>query len=372
MTRIIQILAILLIISTACKENHTIVDIEITDKPYPLKFIKEKETRIDEVGYPVLCSLKNSKNIMVRLSLRNSVILTYSRDLELVKKDTIKYGEGPNECLHPIIMGAGENHIIVSDIINQRFYKYDVDFKTRKRLRAKQVGWIPHGFNFSFKYNTVLSCVKPFDPSTGIYRDYNVILRKIMDDRVTYREIFTLRSLQYLVNYILICGRPIHFRMINDHVYILNKKEYAIIKMDIDGRVIKEIRVTGLGEKSFSRRERGDWVEAVGLNYKRSKFTYPKELWHANGILEIAGGIAVIRINDYKPVKKKWIDADYFDYDLNFLGKIKLPWFPRWNYPGQIQSDLFFFSKGHILYFIDDRETEDDDDFWLTRWRIEK
>lgn len=372
MIRIFLILIVSLIISTGCNENHIVNEIEITTTPFPLTLIKDKETKIDGVGYPSLFSLKNSKNIIVRLEYKDSEFLTYDDGLNFLKKGTIKYGEGPNECLLAMPMGADENFIIVVDVITKKYYRYDADLKTRENIGAKRVGWIPHGFNFSYKHNAVLSCIMPFAATMGKDHEYRVFLRRLVDNRMSYYEIFKTTTLGYLENYTLIVGRPIHFRMINDHVYILKKKEYGILKMDINGSVIKEIRVTGLKKNRFTKRERGDWIEAVGLKYNREEFTLPEELWHANGILEIAGGIAVIRIDDYKPVKKEWIDADYFDYDLNFLGKIKLPWFPRWNYPGQIGSDLFFFSRGNVLYSIDLRETKTDEEYWLIRWKVEK
>jgi hypothetical protein len=372
MKRIIPLLLASLIISTACKQNHSIDRIEISDKPFPLTLIKEKETKIDALGYPALFSLKNSGNIIVRMELKDTDFLTYDQNLELLSRHTIKYGEGPNECLLPIAVGADENHIIIFDVVTKKYYLYDADLRSRKNLEAQSVGWIPHGFNYSYKYNTVLSCVMPFNPSLGKMQEYRVFLRKFAADRMTYNEIFTTKTLGYLENYVLICARPIHFKIIDDHVYILKKEEYGIIKMDIEGKVLKEIQVTGLGSRQFSSRDRGDWIEAVGLKLNRAEFTLPENLWHANGILELAGGIAVIRITDYNPAGREMIDADYFDYDLNSLGKIKLPWFPMYNYPGQLTSDLFFFSKGNILYFIDTRETGSDEEYWLTRWRIEK
>ncbi len=101
------------------------------------------------------------------------------------------------------------------------------------------------------------------------------------------------------------------------------------------------------------------------------EMTIPEYVAPANWILELGEGIAVGRMEDYNPERKEWIDADYFDKDLNFLGKIKLPWFYWWNFPGEFRADFLFYSNGNKLYFIQTRETPTDEESWLVRYRVE-
>ena len=371
MRQLILVLTILLLISSSCKKQHVTEEIQIKDVPFPLKLVKEKETRIDAPGYPGFVPLTNSDHFMIRLEYKDTAFLTYDPGLNLVKEGVIKYGEGPLECLMPVAMGGDEDNLIITDIVAMKYYIYDRDFKTRRDITAKRRGWIPHGVNFSPAHNVILSCYHDCY-SNRYFAEYYVYLRKLAGNRLDDTEIFKIKDRSYTDGLLCILSRPVHFRMIDDYIYILKKADYRVMKMDINGNVLKEIGVTGLKKIRFSKRERGEWVEALGHRLKKEEFTFPEYLWHANFIMKLADGIAVGRIEDYNPQKREWIDADYFDKDLNFLGKIKLPWFPASHDPGQLESDLFFLSKGDKLYFIDTRENGPDEEYWLTRWKIEK
>ncbi|MCP4157013.1 MAG: hypothetical protein GY757_55385 [bacterium] len=114
---------------------------------------------------------------------------------------------------------------------------------------------------------------------------------------------------------------------------------------------------------------REGWINKYGPISKVTRFTYPEKLWPASGILKIADGLAVVRMEDYNPDEKEWAEADYFDKELNYLGKIRLPWFPGCNSPGQ--NGLPFYMKKGKLFYIKLKETETDEEYWLTRFRIE-
>jgi hypothetical protein len=368
-------LAVLLIISISCnKKNKSILTtIEVENASYPLTLIKEKEIKIDAVikGIPVLAKIESPNRIFVKTYNKegNTEFLAYNTDLELEKKNLIFYGQGPNECLQTLVMGGDENNIIIYDGMSQKYYLYDGDLKNRKTLKAKQPlesGWIPHGVNFSEKNNAFLTClsriIKP-----GVF-EYHLHLRKIEDNGIKDTEILKIENNVYSKKRLFIAAHPIHFSLINDNIYILRPDEYRITKMNLEGIIVKEARVANLGKVRFTNQERELWIEERGL--KKSRFTCPEYLWHACWILELGNGIAIGRRDNYKPLTKEWGDADYFDMDLNYLGKIKLPWFSDWNFPDQVMSDIFFQNKGNMLFFIETRETENDEEFWLTRWRI--
>ncbi len=366
----------MLIISTGCsKPEHPIQKVELENINYPLTLVKEKEVKIDAPGTPALIYLNNPNHITVSLELKGNLFLTYDRDLNLIEKNSIPYGQGPKECLLPVAMGGDEENVVIFDVQARQYYVYQDHFKSRKRLEGTQRGWIPHGGNYSYSQKTILSCYQGkinLAKEKKCRAQLNIYLRKINDGRLEDKNLFSLPHTVFLENLVAIFATPVHFRLIDDFVYILQKAPYQIAKFDLNGNRVKEIQVTGLPDVRFSKRRRGDWIEALGLNFKRDKFTFPERLWHANFVIGIAGGIAVGRMEDYKPQKKEWIDADFFDKELRFLGKIKLPWFPAWNCPDQTQSDRFFACVGNRLYFIDTRETDTDEEYWLTSWRIKK
>ena len=139
--------------------------------------------------------------------------------------------------------------------------------------------------------------------------------------------------------------------------------------MDIEGNVltVKKIRFK---TKSFPTSLREKWIEKFYRGPKRIKdFDYPGKLWPACWIIDIGGGIAVGRCEDYDPENKGPITADFYDVNLNYLGKIGIPYFFAWNHPatGQASVNYFLFYKDGKLYSTVERDEEN----WIIRWRVE-
>ena len=141
--------------------------------------------------------------------------------------------------------------------------------------------------------------------------------------------------------------------------------------MDIRGKLIKNIKVKFKGN-SFTENEREKWIESFyGLKY-RDRFDYPEELWPACWIMPLGKGIAVGRRKDYNTNRNEPIIADYFDKDLNFIGKIKLPYFKYWNDPnvGQQFTDILFNCRGDIIYRIKIEAKEDEEEYSLIKFKV--
>ena len=125
--------------------------------------------------------------------------------------------------------------------------------------------------------------------------------------------------------------------------------------------------------KSISSADRKKWIgKFYGAKYV-NLVNYDEQLWPACWLLSLGeGGIAVGRCSHYDTERKEDITADYFDRDLNLLGKIKIPYFKRWNEPGQgqLDADWRFMFRGDRLFTLEERNEEN----WIVRWdvKIEK
>ncbi len=377
-------LAASLILSSACNKNDksekpgdspcTAITIDKSKSNLvPLTLIKEGEVKIDSPGYPSIVNVDQEGCVLIKVGEKNTRFLEYDAQLALVNSREIRYGEGPNECLQVLAMGSDDSHILIYDGMMQSYYRYDSTLKTREKVGSKPYrrGWVPHGVNFFKKHNTfVTSFFKIM--GTSDYMKYWLYFKQLEGNQLKSTERFITKNRFITKDGIFYIGKPFHFCASGDFLYLLYKEDYRIQKIAMDGTVVGCVKVTGLPKISFSKQERGDWVESAMIRkHSRKKFTFPEYLYHANWVVPIGDGIAVGRIKDYKPVEKEWVQADYFDRNLAHLGSIKLPWFPSWNYPSQIQAGLFFYSKGDYLYFIDARISDTDEEYWLTRWRID-
>jgi hypothetical protein len=141
--------------------------------------------------------------------------------------------------------------------------------------------------------------------------------------------------------------------------------------MDLRGNIIKDKKIL-FKSRSFSRSLRKKWIDKFYADdeYCKRRFDFPEELFPASWLMQVGDGIAVCRCENYDPDIKGSVPADYFDRDLNYLGKIELPYLYFWNHPytGQYHSYINFLSKGGKLYYL---ETRDDNDYWIVRYNIE-
>jgi hypothetical protein len=153
-----------------------------------------------------------------------------------------------------------------------------------------------------------------------------------------------------------------HARLIDNFAFVINLKSYTIYKYDLKGRLIKSVKIPFKG-KTFPKNNTKKIVAAWDDYYDPSSpYRYFDELWSACWMLRVGNGLAVGRRDSYMPGPEKWITADYFDLDLNFLGKIRLPAFRWWNHPSKAVRVLnfFVFTRGNKMWISkDDDDTEE-------------
>ncbi len=352
--------------------------VHIEDKPYSLEFVKEKTlTKINAVckPFPIIGKVKSNDSLTVLFTNKEKhlEIWKFDMDFSSKKKYFVKYGQGPNECLSPIFAGGDDTKICIFDSIIDRYYLYEGDFQSRRTIKSKNLGTlIFYGcWNFSTENNTIVSAF--WNPLSKFKGSYSLYTRKLTGDRVNDKKIYNSRIDLFLTDTMYLDGQPYHFLLSGNHIFFLKTDEYRLIKMDLEGNVLKQIQVTNVDKKTFSKPQLARWLKKY-RELDPKGFTFPEELWPAAWVIELKDGIAVARRRDYNPIKTDWIICDYFDKELNYLGKINYPWFPGWNHPSQGQKKAEFFSYLHEdgkLYCLEYKETENDENYYLTRWRIE-
>ncbi len=373
------VLLLLSIILSSCKkdkEHINLKSISITDKAYQINYKKLKEVKIESIskGFPTLKGIASKEYLYLSFTNKKGdyEIWKYDLDLSIIDKFKIKYGQGPDECISPIIIGGTEAEIMVYDGRTKRYYIYDQDFRARINIESRLWGnTMYYGYNYKpEKKIAVLALWKPENNIINI--DFHIYIRRINNkkfkDEIVYRgnlEMFNKKNM-YIV------GEPYHFKIIGNYLYLLKLDEYRLIKMDLAGQVVKTIKVNNLPDKKFSRKELTEWIKELSI-LNPEEFTYPEKLWPACWLIEILDGIAVGRRENYNPKKASdWLKADYFDLNLNFRGRIKLPWFYFWNEPkaGQEYSESILKFINKRLFLIERREIEDDEEFYLTSWQV--
>jgi hypothetical protein len=380
MTKLIMtMMTILFVLSTGCNKTGPDIkatEISIGDNIYPLFFKKEKEFRFDVIskGPPIIAKIDAKDELFVYFLTnedKNCEILRMTMDFDIKHRSIIKNGVGPGEATNPRIYGGDSRWIVVYDAPRYKFIKYDANFNLIGEYRVKDRGYFLYsGASYVPRHEFVLD---GFSKALNFFeRVDSIYLRKFTGKKnIEDVKIFETPIYQNIIkeNRKMIVARHIHFGYFFGHIYILEKKDYRIIKMDTAGNVLlaKKIRFT---PKSFPKSLRKEWIKIFYRGPKWvEEFDYPEELWPACWIIDLGEGIAVGRCENYDPEDKGPITADYFDPDLNYLGKIKIPYFSGWNHPsaGQIAVNRCLFNRDKRLYSLLERDEENR----IIRWRIE-
>lgn len=376
-------IAALAIIWTGCNkgnENTKLIEINLTDKAYQISFKKIDEIRIETISksYPYFKKVISDNHLYITHPSwsKDLEISIYNMDLELSDTHKIKYGQGPNECISPRIFGGTEDNIIVYDGNTQRYYLYDREFGSRVTIQSSMMSEnVPYYGHMYYPPEGIVlvSTINKLDDSRTSH--FKIYTRKIVNgkfkDQIVYNRITA--GLGYKTNpRRLMAGDPHHFKLVGNHLYVLELDNYKLIKMDLSGKVAKAVKINNIPDISFSKKELDKWMSETILPPNR--FTYPEKLWTPCWMIKILDGIAVGRRKNYSSQKvDDWIEADYFDLDLNFKGKIKLPWFSRWNRPGgtgQQLSEMITHTKDNLFFLIERRDVGDDEEYYLSKWEI--
>lgn len=379
---IIICLTVLLLAAGACKKENVIntdAEIEITvhDKDYPLHLEQEPlAVKIDAVYQerPVIAKVNSENSLTVILDQDKKMeIWQYDLNFKLRKKFLLQKGEGPDEVLYPAYIGGSDDVHFILDAQARKIYSYDAEFKVRRNLTGKHLGYAYQTNPMYFHAEKNLLVLMYYTSPSREVELHSIYTRKIVGDSMEDNKMYDIKKVDVDNERFHVRGEPYHYLVAGDYIYILRSDEYRLIKMDLNGNTIKQIVVTNFEKKSFSRARRERWVkEWAWRGMSPQSDTFPEKLHPACWMLELKDGIAVAVRSDYGPDKKEYIRCDYFDKDLNFLGKVNIPWFWGWNHVnlGHINIDALFFFHNEKLYFLQQRDEGADEDYYLTRWRM--
>lgn len=382
---LVVVTIVLPILSINCNHVDDIKAEKLPNKIFPMSIRKEKTIKIDIITKepPVMADISDPDNIYIYFLQnqdKNCEVIKLTNDMEIKNRYFIGCGMGPGEALNPRIYGGDERSIIVYDAMSRKFIEFDRNFKLMNEYKStKNLGeFFYSGGKYIPKLQIVIDGFRYINSMTKesgdtlVFKSYRRIYsRKFLPDRsIRDHKLFETHLVEERWdNNLTPVFRDVNFGYYFGHIFILNKMAYRIKKLTIDGKVLKD-KQFAFEEKSFSRSEREEWITKAFGPKGKNQFSFPEKLYPACWMMPIANGIAVGKCNNYNPDEKTPITADYFDPDLNFLGKITLPYFWAWNHPAQGQCEAYyrFLYKNGKLYSVEIGENLDD--FQVVRWGV--
>ena len=346
------------------KENPKFIDLDP---------VKVKSVDINTIIYPDI-SLHGDKIMVPGVSLKEKnkhLLYLYDMNLEKVYEKTFPSGLGPGDLLGaPVFISAGEQ-IYVSDHTQQRVNIFDRNFNFIKFVKcnfyASSARFSPDGKYFIY-------C--RWSPGKyGPTSFFSVYLATFPD-----LEEKLIHSFPEFHHYLeekkeLFLGMGgIHYFLRNDKIYLLNKDNYLLTMRNTSGKIEKQVQVA-VEKISISKAMEEQWLKEhmianPSLKGLKVKLKFPDYVQPCAWMVPLEKGFVVIRRQGYGVSCQGLVEADYFDYDLNLLGKTE---FPCFNEIYTLRGYFFLRScaeKDGILYLVNTIEKDNGEFIVLEKWKI--
>jgi hypothetical protein len=137
---------------------------------------------------------------------------------------------------------------------------------------------------------------------------------------------------------------------------------------DLNGNKLKQVRLN-INKPIVPKKKKKEWLFEQFGTFGVSKCIMVDKVQPASWAVPLGKGFAVIRRKDYSTSCQGMVEADYFGYQLNIIGKTMVPCFYKifmlgvgW-IPG-----TYRYRDGYLYLIYEDEETEE---FYLEKWKVE-
>lgn len=343
---------------TVFKEATTFIDlqwrmekkVDVSDYDHANLFLDDGS--INTYGY----SLRHNNQIIVK---------AYDRDLNLISEKRFNIGHGPGDIgpgghIFPI----GE-HIYIPDNTQRKISIFD------KEMNFKKFVTIPFAFynmRFTRDGKTIVSTQFMFDKAKKVVNHIEIT----SFPELKKKQIFTLGPcLMMDEKRVLLRGEcpEFYYFLKNENIYLINMKTYQIIMFDLSGKMLKRVRVQ-VEKIPVPPEMKKVWIkdQTPPQLLNRSKFV--DTVQPASWMIPLGKGFVVIRRYGYDTSCEGLVEGDYFNYDLQLLGKVKFPCFYLiYKLFNGYFHRVFEYDSGYVYLLTQDLQ-ETDEDINLEKWKV--
>jgi hypothetical protein len=337
-----------------------------------IQFTLEDSVSIVGISYP---SMFFNENILYVTGFGSKetggaqiiVVHRFQKNLESLDKKYIPTGQGPGDLGGGPRFSSGGEFIYVSDNTQRRISVFNKDLEFVKMVKVK---WYIYSAEFNDDGRWFLcSIARRGETKKGpaVIRDCCVVTFPGLSITV-----FERYGPYYPFNPVtkkIVVGSQAgyHFFRRSGSIYYINMDTYEIGKYDTGGDCLKKIRVQ-VDKVKVLDPKRLEWIKAQSGSWRLDRKVLAETVQPASWMVPLGKGFAVVRRYSYDTDCQGMVEGDYFSYDLEMMGKVKIPCF--W-FIFQLRRDFHaksFKYKDGYLYLI--RETEDD--FKLEKWLVKE
>jgi hypothetical protein len=373
--RKLLLLLVLTFIFFSCeKEKIEIQEITENKSDAKVTFTLEREIDLPNIilASMALCRDKLLINGYDIRDKKTCSINIYDLKLNLIKSYSIPFGQGPGDISTMTFLFINENLIYAIDIQNFRISSFD--FNENMKLininRLKEPIYLPClTENSNYIAFSKMEWIRR--SKEDVYR-YAIYYAKFPSLKNPYKFDEIISHVKYDKNRRLILGENpyVDYFFKNNYLYSLDMCRYILTKTELNSLKAEKIRVDFkpiIINVNASEKERIIKM-LMGRQANPNEYALPESYVPTSWMIPLGKGFAVIRRHNFEQDQDGEVEADYFDYDLNMIGKIKMPYFFRYNsfrFPGLSNYKVY---AGNYLFTI-----EDTDENWkLKKWYVDE
>lgn len=342
---------------TVLNENSKFID---------LQWHKEKSVDISEVNFAYFYLGRGTINAYGYPTTKSQckVLKIYDLDLNLKSEKFFNMGEGPGDLGGATTFFINGDYTYVADHQQQRINLFDKDFNFVKFIKTPGAFLSPE----FIMDGQQLIVTRADEVKKGVVA-FHINLISFPDFKT--KKLITLGPInRFDKNNKLVIGAIPQFYYFhrNGKIYFINMETYRIVMFDLSGKPLKRVRLE-VENISVPPDLRMKWLtEQLGPRIV-NRLSLVDSVQPASWMIPLSKGFVVIRRNSYSTTCEGLVDADYFDYDLHLLGKVKFPCFyPIYQLTIMLPRS-FAYANGYV-YLITQDLKETDEDINLEKWKL--
>ncbi|MCX6580094.1 MAG: hypothetical protein NT166_07910 [Candidatus Aminicenantes bacterium] len=349
------------------------------EKTVPVDVLFQKVSSIDlpDLLYPFILATDDEFYVYgYSLNKKETSVKKFDNHLQLVFEKKFPWGQGPGDLGGGTFFSKSGDTFYAFDNIQQRINVFNKNLEFERFLTTKQV------------YQSPLLCADGKNFIAGIYNMVSDKLRHMagaeivavtfpgLDKKLLHKFPMGLKVETKNGQKISYAGHYHQFDYFarEENVYILDMKEYILYRFHLDGTLIHSVRVNvEIVPVLDSKREQ--WIKEHYGEYQRSpvKFVFTDYVLPTSWMIPLGKGFAVIRRYGYSRQCNGMVEADYFNYNLEMLGKIKIPCFDRiFDLTLFVLPRVTAYSNGHLYLVSKEIDKDDNELYILEKWQVQE
>ncbi len=353
---------------SGCNSNKNLIeDTRIPEslKRIDLKWEKVKSVPLSKSPTPLLFSDDTYLNVFYPSPQGDkAVIERYDKDLNLEVEKEFLAGQGPGELSLGYHFSQVENRIYGIDFIQLRYTIFDTDFNYLDTIKSETV---PRCATFSRRGDFLVGFT-----SARVEKGYTYFLTYSTFPGLKRKKILSLGPYWlWNENKRFISGTVPNYSLFvrGDKIYFIDTLAYRIIQFDKEGNKLKQVCVD-VEEIKTPRDKKKEWL-ADQVGPRQAENCDLADIVHpASCAVPLEKGFVVVRRNGFQIDCENFASGDYFDYDLNLIGKVEIPCFHRIYLVIRAMLPYTAYCRNSHLYLV--REDSEREETYLEKWRLEE